>query len=180
MNDILRKPRTGEEVSRAAGGVPVYLYSDVCRLMKEKGAVPAICHILKPYGKCFILIQHPNNMRSGHWNALEINPKKQEIYYFSSYGGKPDEEKNRWIDLDGRLKSEQEVNPLNDALKQFCQYGWKIFYNDFPYQREGDKTATCGIWAAAFLNSNRDPDEFAHFNNENGITVYDYFNWYFK
>lgn len=179
MNEILKNPRTGEEVQKATGGVPIRLYSDVCRYMKQIGPVKTLMRILSPKLKCIILLQNPKKMNSGHWISVSMNPGKNEIYFFSSYGGKPDEEKNKWLDIDGRLKSEQEVNPLNDALKQMTRYGWKVYYNDFPYQKTGDKTATCGIWVSAFLNSNLNPDEFAVYTNEKGLNALDYYNLYF-
>lgn len=180
MNDILYTPRSGEEMTKATHGVPVRLYSSVCQDMKEEGAVKTICRILRPYNKCLILLQNPKKMNSGHWTAIAANPRRKQLYFFSSYGGKPDEEKNRWLTEDSLIASRQEVNPLNDALKEFCKCGYEIIYNDFPYQREGDKTATCGIWAAAFLNSGLNPDEFANYTNNNGLTVFDYFDEYFK
>lgn len=179
MNEILKNPRSGEEVQRASGGVPLALYSDVCRNMKECGSVRTLMKLLTPKLKRIILLQNPNDMASGHWVSISMNPSKNEIYFFSSYGGKPDEEKNKWLDIDGRLKSEQEVNPLNDALKQMTRNGWKVYYNDFPYQKSGDKTATCGIWVVAFLNSNLNPDEFAVYTNEHNFDAMDYYDMYF-
>lgn len=180
MTDFIYKPRTGEEMSKATGGLNVHVYSDICRRMKREDPVGVLMRACFPFNKCVILVQDPKAMNSGHWNGLEFNPAKKEVYYFSSYGGKPDEEKNRWIDVDGRLKSEQETNPLNDALKELCSRGWTVYYNDYPYQIEGDRTATCGIWTAAFLNSGMNPDDFARENDIRERDVYYYFKRYFQ
>ena len=179
MNDIIYIPRTGKEMMEATGGVPIRVYSNVCRDMEEEGAVKTLTRILRPYNKCIILLQDPHKMNSGHWTSVSVNPQKKEIYFCSSYGGKPDEEKNRWIPLSEQIVSNQSQNPLNDSLKEFCKLGYTIYYNDFPYQREGDKTATCGIWVAAFLNSGMNPDEFAYYTNSNGLSAFDYYRKYF-
>ena len=100
-------------------------------------------------------------MNSGHWMGLSIHPERREIYYFSTYGGKPDIEKNKWLARDDRIRSDQYVDVFNDGLKQLQQQGWAIHYNDQHYQKPGDATATCGIYTAAFLRSGLNPDEFA-------------------
>jgi hypothetical protein len=82
------------------------------------------------------------------------------MYFFSSYGGKPDAEMNEWISYASREASGQGRFLLNDGLKGLTMKGWTVYYNDYPYQVKGDKTATCGIWATAFLNSGLNPDEF--------------------
>lgn len=179
MTDFIYKPRTGEEVQRATGGLPIRLYSDMCKAMRYEDPVGVLMRACFPFNKCIILLQNPKRMNSGHWTGLEFNPAKKEAYFFSSYGGKPDEEKNRWIDITGRLKSEQETNPINNALKQLCARGWTIFYNDYPYQVEGDNTATCGIWTAAFLNSGLNPDDFAEYNQDHERDVFYYYKKYF-
>lgn len=180
MSDIAYQPRTGEEMQKATGA-PVVMYSALCQQMKKEGAVNTLLKNLGRGGKCVLLLQNPKKMNSGHWTSISINPNKCELYFFSSYGGKPDEEKNKWIDVDGRLKSEQETNPLNDALKQFKLVGWDVFYNDFPYQRELDPSdASCGVWTAAFLNSGMNPDQFARFNRSNHMTAEKYYRMYFQ
>lgn len=181
VNNILFKARTGDEIRSACrGDPPIYLYSDLCRIMKEEGdPVRVIKEIFKRSLKNFILIQDPRKMNSGHWVSLSMNPYRKDIYFFSSYGGKPDEEKNMWISPYGRILSGQDANMLNDGLKGMMKQGWTIHYNQFPYQRKGDKTATCGIWATAFMNSDLNPDEFFHHLSQYNISVIDLYKQYF-
>ena len=183
VNNILFVPRTGDEVEHAThGNVPIYLYSELCKKMKESHGHPerVIQDMLKHSLKNFILIQNPRKMNSGHWTSLSANPHKREIYFFSSYGGRPDEEKNQWISPQGRVLSGQDANLLNDGLKKLMtQQGWTIHYNQYPYQRKGDKTATCGIWTAAFLNSNLNPDDFFQHCAKYNINVIDLYKKYF-
>ena len=54
-----------------------------------------------------------------------------------------------------------------------------MYYNDYPYQIEGDRTATCGIWVAAFLNSGLNPDDFAEENERRERDVFYYYKRYF-
>ena len=155
MNRFKYQPRSGEEVQKAApDGTRILLYSNLCRLNAAQ--------LLNALGRNnIILYQDPTNMSSGHWVSLSFHPEIKEAYFFSSYGGKPDEEKNRWLSYQMLRNSGQERNVINDLLKLLFLNGWKIYYNDHRYQQEGDHSATCGIWSSAFLQSGINPDIFA-------------------
>lgn len=181
VNYIVYIPRSGDEVQRACRGhPPIYLYSDLCRKMERSGD-PAgiILDMLNKSDKNFILLQSPRDPNNGHWTSLSMNPYLHEIYFFSSYGGRPDEEKNQWISIRGRILSGQEANLLNDGLKELKKRGWTIHYNNFPYQVKGDKTATCGIWCVGFLNSNLNPDQFFQHCAKYNISAVDIYRKYF-
>ena len=175
MNDVIYKPRTGTELSRACPGTPIFLYGDLCDYVKENGIGRTLAELFSISPRCFILLQNPDNPKSGHWLALSIHPATREIFFFSSYGGKPDVEKNRWISRADRIRSHQDEDVLNDGLKDMAIRGWTVHYNDHPYQFEGDKTATCGIWSAAFLNSGMNPDEFFYYTNFHHLDALDYY-----
>lgn len=160
MNDIIYSPRSGEEVKRATGNIPIYTYSDLSKKSEKIGSKKVLNEMFNKSLKNIILLQDPDNMNSGHWFSISLNPHKHEIYFFSTYGGKPDQEKNRWIDKTHLTRSQQVVDLFNDGLQQLQKEGWVIHYNDHKYQHEGDHTSTCGIYTAAFLNSNLNPDEF--------------------
>ena len=139
---------------------PVILYSDMCALAKYYGSVRVLAHLFKQYNNAIILLQDPQNMSSGHWISISYHPEKKEIYFFSTYGGKPDVEKLKWIDAPALQASGQDINILNDALRTYQEHGWEIHYNNFPYQKSKDKTAFCGIYTVAFLRSGLNPDQF--------------------
>lgn len=122
-----------------------------------------------------ILYQDPKQMNTGHWVAIWKDAAHRRVHFFSSYGGRPDEEKNQWVSAQALDRSGQRRNVLNDGLKQMLMEGWEVHYNDHQFQRVGDESATCGIWVAAFLNSRLTPDEFAI----NHKTDKEYFNQYF-
>lgn len=158
MSDrIIYSPRNGDEVIRASPpGTKIFLYSDLSKDMSLSTA-----EVFARFGRNnIILLQDPKKMNSGHWIALSFNPRKKEAFFFSSYGGMPDREKMDWIRGKDLKRSGQLRNILNDGLKQLAREGWVIHYNDHQYQKPGDKTATCGIWAAAFLQSRQNPDDF--------------------
>lgn len=181
VNQILYCPRSGDEIQRAAyGSPPIYLYSTLCEEMKKTGnPVEVLENMFSKSLKNFILIQNPKRMNNGHWCSLSMNPYTREIYFFSSYGGRPDEEKNQWISRQGRILSGQDANLLNDGLKQMMKRGWTIHFNQYPYQVKGDKTATCGIWTVAFLNSNMNPDDFFQHCAKYNISAIDFYKQYF-
>ena len=158
---ILFSPRTGDELMKATfHKIPLVMYSDLTKVAKRIGAVRAVAHMFKQSLQNIILLQNPSNMMSGHWLSVSCNPKRKEIYFFSTYGGKPDVEKIEWLKPKELEKSNQDINIFNDALKVYQEKGWKIFYNDYPYQKKNDNTAVCGIYTVAFLRSNMNPDEF--------------------
>lgn len=180
MNEILYKPRTGAELLEATPCSKLALYSYICDSAQRTGAYNTIRNMMKQSYKWFVLLQSPMDPLLGHWMALNIIPEKKEIYFFSSYGGRPDFEKNEWLPEDMRIASRQNTNAFNDALKYMMrQMGWKVHYNDHPYQIKGDHTATCGIWAAAFLNSMMNPDEFYWFNQFHHLGAEDYYKMFF-
>ena len=179
-DDIFYKPRSGDEVCVASGGVPICPYSVLNDAAKILGIERLLRKMFSISRKYIILLQDPANMRSGHWMGLEFDPKKNAIYFFSSYGGKPDVEKRRWLGKSGMNKSHQTVDVFNDGLKELLKKGWEIHYNDHPYQFEGDHTATCGIWTVAFLNSNMNPEQFYRYNLRNHQGVVEYYRRYFR
>lgn len=160
-HDIVFKPRDGGEMEDATlHRVPVYKYSDLCELAEKHGPTAMLSQLFKRSNKNIILLQDPQKMNSGHWISVSRNPLKKEIYFFSTYGGKPDVEKIQWISEDELRESGQFINIFNDGLRECQKRGWEIHYNDYPYQKEGDHTATCGIYTAAFLRSGENPDKF--------------------
>ena len=174
LHNIIYKPKTGEQVVRAIySHPPIYLYSDLVKNMKQKGAADVLYEMAAKNNDSLILVQDPKQLNSGHWTSLSFHPEKREIYFFSSYGGKPDVEKNQWLPLSGLMSSGQDLNVFNDGLKELMlKDGWVIHYSQYPYQVVGDNTATCGIWCAAFLNSGLNPDEFNRYVKYNGYNPF--------
>lgn len=179
---IITTPRSGDEVQHAARGrPPVYLYSQLCKMMKSSSAEEVLETMMRESLKNIILVQDPSKMNSGHWTSLSFYPKRKEAYFFSSYGGMPDKEKLAWIPDDELQRSGQSLNVFNDGLKDFMtKKGWTIHYNDHPYQQPGDSTATCGIWAVAFLNSDLNPDDFYEFTKTFDLDATEYYKLFFE
>lgn len=162
IDDVIYKPRSGEEVKAAAPpGTKVIPYSSLARIPAKP--VDILLYFLGRHN--IILYQNPSLMNSGHWVSLSIYPEVKQAHFFSSYGGKPDEEKIRWVPRADLIRSGQGRNILNDGLKELHRRGWEIHYNDYPFQKEGDDTASCGIWTVAFLNSHQNPDSFAKYHH---------------
>ena len=158
---IIYNPRSGLEMDQALNHrTPVYKYSELCRLGEKYGPTRMLSHMFRRSRDNVILLQDPDDMTSGHWISVSCKPKEKEIYFFSTYGGKPDVEKIKWMTEDSLRESGQFMNIFNDGLKDLQNHGWEIHYNDYPYQKPNDKTAVCGIYTAAFLRSGLNPDEF--------------------
>lgn len=157
---VMYEPRTGREMQVATHGAPILKYSELCEMSRKHGPVALLSNMFKRSLKNVILLQDPLDMNSGHWIAVEQVPSKKRIYFFSTYGGRPDEEKMIWMNEDEMYFSGQRPNIFSDGLRAAQKHGWEIHYNDYPFQREGDRTAMCGVYAAAFLNSGKTPEEF--------------------
>ena len=161
IEKIIYQPRSGAEMEHATlHKVPVHLYSDLCRDAKKHGPARMLSFMFRRSKDNIILLQDPKNMNSGHWISVSMNPRKKDIYFFSTYGGKPDAEKVEWMNEDDLRESGQYLNIFNEGLRSLQQHGWTIHYNDHQFQKPGDRTATCGIFTAAFLRSGKNPDEF--------------------
>lgn len=181
-DDIFFKPRSGEEVTRATRDeAPIVMYSTLCEAARRTSIEDVFEKMFSISRKYLILLQDPANMNSGHWLGLVYVPDaRKNVYFFSSYGGKPDVEKLRWIQRPDLKKSRQDINFFNNGLKHLCKRGWVIHYNDHPYQFDGDNTATCGIWTAAFLNSNMNPEQFYRYNLRRHMGAREYYFKYFR
>ena len=182
--DILYKPRTGDEMRKATlNKAPIYKYSELCDEASKVGIRKMLANMFSRGNQAIVLLQDPKNPNSGHWFGINRIPRKREIYFFSTYGGKPDIEKIDWMSEDELVKSGQILHIFQKGLRDLQQRGWEIHYNDHPYQYEGDDTAFCGIMTAAFLRSGQNPDEFFKVNDKmrkRGInSIIYYFKRYF-
>ena len=159
---IIYEPRTGTEMENATlHKVPVYEYSELCNMAARTGTpTRMLAQMFKRAPSSIVLLQDPQNMSSGHWISITCNRAKKEIYFFSTYGGKPDVEKNKWIKEDDLRESGQIADIFRDGLRDLQLHGWEIHYNDYPYQKPNDKTAVCGIYTAAFIRSGLNPEQF--------------------
>lgn len=166
------QPTTGEQVRRASHGVPIYVYSEIANL--NPVFLPEL--LGGKYKKAMIvLVQDPRNPSVGHWTCVVYNPRNDEYYFFSSYGGRPDEEKNSYIKESDLLSSNQINNFISDGLRILFDQGKKIHYNEYEYQTIGDNTATCGIWCVAFILSGMNPTQFHNFVIKNKLTAKDFY-----
>lgn len=150
-------PLTGREVSRLSGTRRVLTYSEVVNALNNGYY---FTDLLDPRTHSLIVL-YEWKPGIGHWVGVKLAPEEKEAYFFSSYGNKPDAELGKYLSTEQRRASNQSPNVINDFLKKLYLAGWVIYYNDFPFQREGDGTATCGRWLAKYLQSDMNPDEFA-------------------
>lgn len=141
--------------------------------------LPSLLGGMGPNKAMIVLVQDPRNPNVGHWTCIVHNAKTDEYYFFSSYGGRPDEEKNSYISERDRLSSNQYKNFISDGLRLLYDAGKRIHYNEFEYQKIGDNTATCGIWCVAFILSGLNPTEFHKLCTKRHLSAKDFYNIYF-
>lgn len=76
----------------------------------------------------------------GHYVALIRNQKNNTIYFYDSYGGKPDVDQKRFSD--SKLYDEEE----NTLIRLLLDSGYNVDDNQFKHQA-GNGIATCGRWS---------------------------------
>lgn len=149
-----RRPISGSEIRDLSGTSAVYTFRDIIKYARNH----SLSSLLDPITNSLIAL-YEWRPGIGHWVGIKVVPELHEAYFFSSYGNKPDTELNNLTPRQ-RRQSGQAINLFNDFLKSLYKQGWIIYYNDYPYQKKGDGTATCGRWLAKFLRSGLNPDEF--------------------
>jgi hypothetical protein len=88
--------------------------------------------------------------RMGHWCCMGI--KGKDIYFFDSLGLFPDDELDK-ISPDYRKATNQGERVVGKILYQLANRGFRIHYNDLPFQETGPGINTCGRYCALFLGS---------------------------
>lgn len=149
-----RRPISGSEIRDLSGTSAVYTFRDIIKYARNH----PLSSLLDPNTNSLIAL-YEWRPGIGHWVGIKVVPELREAYFFSSYGNKPDTELN-YLTPSQRRESGQAINLFNNFLKGLFKQGWTIYYNDYPYQKRGDGTATCGRWLAKFLRSGLNPDEF--------------------
>lgn len=157
------KPVSGREISILSGTNAVYTFRDIIHYARHH----PLSSLFDPRTNALIAL-YEWRPGIGHWVGIRLVPELHEAYFFSSYGNKPDRELN-YLSPRMRRESGQALNLFNDFLLNLHLRGWTIYYNDYPYQRSGDGTATCGRWLAKFLRSGMNPDEFEELMRRRGV-----------
>lgn len=117
---------------------------------KELKKYDDIDKVLGKYGYVIILYETKQNF--GHWTLI-FKRNKNTIEHFDSYGLKPDDE----------LKFIKTLFKItNGTYQPYLTYlllksGYKIEYNEFPFQQMKQNINTCGRWILLRLK-NKDLD----------------------
>jgi len=93
-----------------------------------------------------VIIFYPNfkgaRGTSGHYVTLIRNKANRTIYFFDSYGGKPDVDQKKYAMNRDELYDEEH----NSLIKLLLKKGWNVDYNHVPLQASSPDVATCGRW----------------------------------
>lgn len=100
--------------------------------------------IFDPLGRV-IMLYPIDALNSGHWVAMW--KKGDAIHYFDPYGNPPEEPKE-WVSDEKNRQMGQGRNLLTELMRSS---GYKIYSNNYPYQKMDADTATCGRWSVARL-----------------------------
>jgi len=108
-------------------------------LVQDLNKYRNIDELLHPYGNVVLLYNTPHQP-IGHWVALlktvDEDTGKEVLEYFDSYGKKPDQELRRYDGLEPHL------------THLLLNYGGKMSYNEYPFQKLSNKVKSCGRWVA--------------------------------
>jgi hypothetical protein len=76
-----------------------------------------------------ILYQYDSDM--GHWVLLRCNPSTKELYFFDSYGNKPD---GAWPYLINTKSLPEPRHVLSEIINRYISMGYKLSYNGYNIQ----------------------------------------------
>lgn len=124
----------------------------------------SIDELLGPYKRCIILFETKKNY--GHWCCCFLDRYRQ-LHFFNSYGdygGKYQGYPDAYLPMISK-EIRIECNENHPYLSElFLNSDYELEYNDYQYQKLGDKIKTCGYWVVLrlFLEKFTD-DEFRDF-----------------
>ena len=111
-----------------------------------------------------LIIFYPNYESNdavfGHYCAL-IKGKNNVIYFFDSYGGRPDIDQKKFS---GRYRKDLYEEKENSLIALLINSGCAVDYSNYKLQSRNPKVATCGRWCltrCAMANLNN--DQFADY-----------------
>jgi hypothetical protein len=132
-------------LSLVNGKANIVLYPDIWKMN-------SIDQLLSTYGAAIIFFESQvlNGSRFGHWCLLFILPDGS-LEFFNPYGGFPDDSL-AYIPDDLKEQTHQNRPYLSILL---LKSPYKLTYNEYKFQKEGDNIMTCGRHVACRLN-NRD------------------------
>jgi len=121
------------------------------------GEMSSIDEAFDSLGRC-IFLYLTENASTGHWVTMwKTSP--ESIYYFDSYGKKPDEPRN-WLPEEKLEELGQDEPYLTQLLKES---GYKVSYNTVPFQKTREGMNDCGRWCVGRLIC-KDMDDKQFFN----------------
>lgn len=137
-------------------GTPLWRYSDII-------AQETLPGILGSHDDAIIWMANAKTPTIGHWTCVRLEERAKRVTYFSSYGGKPDEEKNRKMTEEELIATKQLPNWLLHQLNLLRRMGYSIHYNDVEYQKNGDRSQSCGAWVAHYLTFAGSVEDFNNY-----------------
>jgi hypothetical protein len=118
--------------------IKILLYPELINIRSIMDILPEyIC-------ACFILLRTSQN--SGHWTVICRNNTR--IYYFDSYGVKPDGELSK-IASDVRYELHENSKSLSRLIRTIPG-AFKFSWNETQFQRYSPIINTCGRWCYVF------------------------------
>ena len=88
----------------------------------------------------FYPMRQEGNSTYGHYVALIKNKKDHTLYFYDSYGEKPDTGQKKYAD---RTLYNEENNTL---IRHLINSGYNVDFSEYPHQAD-PPIATCGRWA---------------------------------
>lgn len=144
MNNEISYLVSNKDIERkfhGSGSVKIIIYSQ----LKNTGNLFEL--VPESQSACFILLRTSTN--SGHWTVVVRN--QNIIYYFDSYGIRPDGELKNVSVSDQYLLGEN-VKYLTTLINKLPN-NYQFFYNKIQFQKYGPEINTCGKWTTVFTLS---------------------------
>jgi hypothetical protein len=138
LKQVRQYALSDKDIRDILGDVPIFTSRDL-------GSVQSADSLFDSKGRCVILYT-PQSPTEGHWTCLLKKPNG--IYFFDSYGDKPDND-----------EALGDVPPYLTKLLKGS--GKPVYYNTKQYQKERNDVATCGRHIISrLIYANKSPEQY--------------------
>ena len=132
------------DMHKALPNVPILTYEELGKYKNIEALLPKV--------RDAIILFVELSQGVGHWQS--ITRSDNNIYFFDSYGTRPDKAL-LWIDKYMRKELNEQVPYVSYLLNEALSAGFNVSFNSFSYQnKKNTSISTCGRWCIAWVKWN--------------------------
>ena len=128
------------DLEKIVHGIKLFKYPDLHNMSSIHDA-------FDKWGRAMMLYLTTDDS-SGHWVCMIKDDNKKTIEYFDPYGGYSPDGERKWLSPEKLAELGEDVPILSRMIKES---GYKVNSNPHHFQKEGQRTNTCGRHSACRL-----------------------------